>query len=819
MKGFVRRIGIAVLTSTMGCGLAVGQGWQHLGKVQRVEKIQDGIELTAGVAKVRVTQVYNGVLRVRVAPNGHFPKDASWALVEMSMDYKSIPVQILDEKNEVKMTAGNVRVSIMKSPLLINFSDAAGNILLADEPSLPMAWNGQRVHVWKKMPADESYYGLGDKAGPMNRRNRSFTNWNTDEFGWQESSDPLYKTIPFFIGLRKGVAYGVFFDNTYRSVFDFGKESPDYFSFGAEGGELNYYFIAGPEPKKIVEAYTAMTGRSPLPPLWTLGYQQSRYSYYPESRAREIVKTLREKKIPADAIYFDIDYQQGNAPFTINREYFPTFEKMISDFRAQGMHTILITDLHIKKDPNHGYAPYDSGMKNDVFVKNPDGSLYVGTVWPGASVFPDFTLSRVRDWWGGLYKDFVAMGAAGFWNDMNEPALFERADKTMPLDTVHRLDDGTTLDHRAIHNVFGMQNVRATYEGLRKLQAEERPFVLTRAAYSGAQRYAATWTGDNSSTWNHLKMSTPMLLSMGISGYPFVGDDIGGFAGSPPADLLTRWFEVGALNPIYRDHTAKGTADQEPWVHGPEHEAIRRKYIELRYELMPYLYTGIEEASRTGIPLMRPVFLEYPQASEFYGDNRDFLFGRDFFVAPVTTEMVDAEEISLPPGEWYDFWTNTRLSSKEKFSLHPRLDEMPLYVRAGAIVPMQPLVQNTGEKPKEPLELRVYLPSSDPGNDCRGTLYQDDGHTFAYQKGEILRVNYSCQVSQGNVTVTSSVEKNGYQPWWNSVEVTLYGASAPPKEVHVGDQIILKWRYDGLAHTVAFTMPGVVGSWTAHLTF
>jgi len=816
MTGFAQRIGIWFLASALGSGFAVAQGWRHLGNVQRVEKLKDGVELTAGAAKVRITVFRDGVFRVRLAPNGTFPKDSSWAVIEAP---EPPAFKIEENPKEIRIAAGSVVATVQRSPLLINFSDATGNVLLADEPSLPMAWNGQRIHVWKKMPLDENYYGLGDKAGPMNRRNRAFTNWNTDEFGWQESTDPLYKTIPFFIGLRKGLAYGVFFDNTYRSVFDFGKESPDFFSFGAEGGELNYYFIAGPEPKKIIEEYTAMTGRSPLPPLWTLGYQQSRYSYYPESRAREIVKTLREKKIPADAIYFDIDYQQGNAPFTVNREYFPTFEKMISDFRAQGMHTILITDLHIKKDPNHGYAPYDSGIKNDVFVKNPDGSTYVGVVWPGASMFPDFTLSRVRDWWGGLYKDFVAMGAAGFWNDMNEPALFERADKTMPLDIVHRLDDGTTLDHRAIHNVFGMQNVRATYEGLRKLQPEERPFVLTRAAYSGAQRYAATWTGDNSSSWNHLKMSTPMLLSMGISGYPLVGDDIGGFAGSPPADLLTRWFEVGALNPIYRDHTAKGTADQEPWVHGPEHEAIRRKFIELRYELMPYLYTGIEEASRTGLPLMRPVFLEYPQASGFYGDDRDFLFGSDFFVAPVTTEMADAEEISLPPGDWYDFWTNTRLSSKEKFSLRPRLDEMPLYVRAGAIVPMQPLVQRTGEKPNGPLELRVYLPASTPGNDCRGTLYQDDGHTFAYQKGEILRISYSCQVSNGSVTVTSSTEKNAFQPWWKSSKVTLYGAASTPKEVRIGDEVIHEWRYDSLAHAVMLTVPDAAKNWSVRLAF
>ena len=818
MRPLVRGLGAGLLLCAVGSAGVFAQGWHHIGKVERVEVfkegIQDGAELTAGEAKVRITQVYNGIVRVRVAPDGHFPKDFSWALAGTALNNISSPVEIHDGANEVKMTAGPVNVLVTKSPLLVSFSDVSGNVLLADEPSLPMAWNGPQVHVWKTMPADETYYALGDKAGPMNRRNRAFTNWNTDEFGWQESSDPLYKTIPFFIGLRQGVAYGVFFDNTHRSSFDFGKEGRGYFSFGAEGGELNYYFIVGPEPKKVVEEYTSLTGHAPLPPLWSLGYQQCRYSYYPESRVREIVRTFREKKIPADVIYLDIDYQQGYAPFTTNREYFPTFEKMISDFRAQGFHTIVVTDLHIKKDPNHGYGPYDSGIKNDVFVKNPDGSIFVGKVWPRDSVFPDFTLTRVRNWWGGLYKDFVAMGVAGFWNDMNEPSVFFRADKTMPLDTVHRLDDGTTMAHRAAHNIYGMQNARATYEGLLKLQAGERPFVLTRAAYSGAQRYAATWTGDNSSTWNHLKMSTPMLMSMGISGMPLVGDDIGGFAGSPPADLLTRWFEVGALNPIYRGHTAKGTADQEPWVHGPEHEAIRKKYIELRYRLLPYLYTAIEETARTGIPLMRPLFLEYPQATEFYGDDRDFLFGRDLFVAPVTTEMVDAQDITLPPGDWYDFWSGAKHEHSEKIQLHPRLQEMPLYVRAGSIVPMQPVVQDTGETPDGPLELRVY-----PGDDCSGSLYEDDGHTFAYQKGEILRIHYSCTSSPSSLTMTSSIEKHGYKPWWNSTALTIYGAVNAPKEVRIGERVTQDWRFDSQTHTVTLTVPDALTNWGVRLAF
>jgi alpha-glucosidase len=809
-------IGMSLLALALAGGTAAAQGWQHLGKVLSIEKRKDGVELSAGTAKVRVTVFRDGVFRVRVAPNGTFPKDFSWAVIESP---ETMALTIDEDQKEVRITSGNTVATVQKAPLLISFSDKAGNVLLADEPNLPLAWNGERVRAWKKMPLEENYYGLGDKAGPLNRRNRAFTNWNMDAYGWQESTDPLYKTIPFFIGVRKGVAYGLFFDNTYWSSFDFGKESRDYFSFGAEGGELNYYFIAGPEPKKIIERYTGLTGRSPLPPLWTLGYQQCRYSYYPEARVREIAGLLREKKIPADTIYLDIDYQEGNAPFTINRQYFPTFEKMIADLRKQGFHVILITDLHIKKNPDHGYAPYDSGMKNDVFVKNPDGSVYVGQVWPGESVFPDFTLSRVRDWWGGLYKDFVGMGASGYWNDMNEPAVFRFPQKTMPLDVVHRLDDGTTLDHRAVHNIFGMQNARATYEGLLKLQTDERPFVLTRAAYAGTQRFAATWTGDNLGTWNHLSMSTPTLLSMGVSGYPLVGDDIGGFGSSSPADLLTRWYEIGAFNPIYRNHAAKDTAGREPWVNGPEQESIRRKYIELRYKLLPYIYTAAEETSRTGIPLMRPVFLEYPDVEEFYGDDRDFLFGSDLFVAPPVSESTDAQKVSLPPGEWYDYWTLEKHTNKDQISLHPRIDEVPLYVRAGAIVTMQPLVQYTGETPNGPLELLVYLPSNVAVNDCRGALYQDDGHTFAYQRGEILRISYACEVSANLVTVTSKIEMSAFQPWWKSAEMKLYGVATAPKEVRIDADVNHEWRYDTQTHSVTLTVPDALKNWSVRITF
>ena len=809
MTGQARRF---LLVAAFLCTLARdnrGQGWEHVGKVDGVKKRSDGVELSSGKARVRITFVREGMVRVRVAPNGEFPSDHSWAVIQPP---EPPTVSVQDGNDAVTISSGDVAVSVNKASLLVQMNDAQGNSIVADEPTLPMSWNGERIRVWKKMPPLENYYGLGDKPGPLNRRNRAYTNWNTDFFGWQESDQPLYKTIPFFIGLNQGKAYGIFFDNTYRSNFNFGLESPDFYSFGSEGGEINYYYIAGPDPRRVVQAFAALTGHTELPPYWALGFQQSRYSYYPEARVREIAATFRKKRIPADAIYLDIDYQKGNAPFTVNREYFPTFEQMVKDLSAEGFHTVLITDLHIKFAPNGGYAPFETGTKNDVFVKKADGSLYVGEVWPGPSVFPDFTLSRARTWWGEQYKEFANMGISGFWNDMNEPAVFTFPTKTMPLDNRHRLDDGTSLDHRAVHNIFGLLNVQATYEGLRRLRPNERPFVLTRAAYAGTQRYAATWTGDNSSTWNHLKMSTTQLLNMGLSAYPLVGADIGGFAGSPPMDLLTRWTEVGAFNPIYRNHTAKGTQDQEPWVGGPEQEAIRRRYIELRYRLLPYTYTAMEETTRTGLPLMRPLFLEYPQESAFYEDDRDFLFGHDFLVAPVVTEMVDALDVKLPAGVWFDFWSAKQVTDKDKISLHPKLDELPLYVRAGAIIPLQPVVQFTGETPKGSLELRVYA-----GDDCHGALYQDDGHTYNYQTGEFLRVAYSCSASAKGVRVTSHVENKAYKPWWDSIEMKVYGIGSKPKEVRLGDHAVKGWKYNSAEQAVTFPVADAVADWTAQV--
>ncbi len=753
------------------------------------------LETTAG--PMTLSAVNDHVIRVRAAGGA---ADFSWAITP-GANTPTATFTVTDEGASLLAATTDVRVRVEKSPLRLVFLDAAGQVLNEDAHERPLTLGPNGFRVAKVMPADEHYYGLGDKAGPLDHRDLAFSNWNTDAYAWQESTDPLYKTIPFFIGLRHGRAYGLFVDDTWRSWFDFGKAARDAYSFGAEGGALDYYFIAGPHPKAVVERYADLTGKAPLPPLWSLGFQQCRYSYYPEARVYEVAKTFREKKIPADVLYLDIDYQKDNRPFTVDRERFPHFEKMLGDLGRDGFKVIAITDLHLANAPGQGYKPFDEGAAGNHFVHAADGGVYSGKVWPGASVFPDFTWAPARAWWGTLYKNFVDLGVAGFWNDMNEPSVFQ-AERTMPLDVVHRVDSGGTATHRQVHNVFGMQNSRATYEGLLALQGDRRPLVLTRATYAGGQRYAASWTGDNTSTWNHFRIAIPMLLNLGLSGYALIGDDIGGFRGSPPPDLLTRWLAVGAFNPIFRDHTEKGTLDQEPWVHGAEHEAIRRRFIEARYRLLPYIYGLAEEASRTGVPLMRPFWLEHPEAEDFYTNDRAFLFGGDLLVQPKLDETLDPLEITVPAGVWYDYWTGARVAGGEKKKTQPALGELSVLVRGGAIIPHAPLVQSTSELPKGPLDLRVY-----PGPDCRGSLYLDDGTTFAYRKGKLLRLAFSCTETPGALTVDVTRAEGTFVPWFSAIALAIHGAPSKPKQVTVAGKPTRDFAWDGEKKLVTVTVP------------
>jgi alpha-glucosidase len=777
-----------------------------------LRRTSSGIESTGPQLTLRVDALRPDVLRVRVWPNGHPSEDASWAVLPAS---RTARVTVIGEPNG--FSTASLRVTV-DSQQQLTIADLAGHILQQD--ALPVAWSADGFRVTKAKTEDDHFFGLGDKPGPLNRVGEVFTMWNTDSFGFQESTDPIYKSIPFFLEMHAGRTLGVLFDNTFRTTFDFGRERPDRYTFSAPAGPLDYYVIYGPEPKQVVETYAWLTGPTPLPPLWALGYQQSRYSYFPQVQVEDIAAHLRRDRIPSDVIWLDIDFQYKNRPFTVDTTRFPDFPGLIHEFAAEKFRTVVITDLHVADLPGQGYAPYDTGEVGDHFVKE-HGQDYVGPVWPGPSVFPDFTRAQTRAWWGTNFQQFMSYGIAGFWNDMNEPAVFRYPSKTMPDDVVHRIDGEEaegfaprTAMHPEIHNVYGMENSRATMEGMLAIAPNRRPFVMTRASYAGGQRYATTWTGDNSSTWNHLRQTTPQLLNLGLSGFSLAGADVGGFAGSPPPDLLTRWLQLAAFQPIDRDHAAKGTRPHEPWVDGPEHEAIRRRFIEERYRLMPYLYTTAEETSRDGLPIIRPLFLEFPHATI---DNHpldddatgEFLFGPDLLVAASPSpEEVAPYQVHLPPAVWYDYWTGERLDRREivvardreirepqvtatkpgltPLMITPRLDELPIYVRAGSIIPMQPLVQSTAETPQGPLTLRVYPPAADePNAACSGDLYVDDGLTFDFRKGDFLRQHFTCSVAaNGALTIDIPAREGRYKPWWNTIRLET-PASAPHAEADV----------------------------------
>ena len=769
--------------------------------------LPDGMELRVGPATVRVTAVADGILRVRATPDGAFPPDDSWAVLPKA---SQLPVQVSHGpagNGSASFAAAGLDVSATLDPLRLTVCDRAGTVLLDDAPGRPAVFEGASFRVWKASPPDEHYYGLGDKPGRLDRRGRAFQLWNTDDPTWQESTDPLYKAIPFLLGLRAGRAWGLLLDSTWRSSFDFAVSVPDAFSFGAEGGLLDYYVLAGPDPKAVLGRYAALTGAMPLPPLWALGFQQSRNSYVPAARVLEVAAAHRDKRIPLDAITLDIGYQDRNRPFTTDPHGFPDLGGTVRALNEAGIRTVAITDLHIAHQPGAGYAPFDTGAAGDHFVRNADRSPFVGESWPGACVFPEFARPDTRAWWGELYRDFyLGQGVAGFWNDMNEPSVRNGPGKTMPPDVQHRVEGAghpaRTATHAEMHNAYGMQNTQATHEGLLALDPDRRPFVLTRASYAGGHRFAATWTGDNASTWQHLRLSVPQLLSLGLGGFALAGSDVGGFQGSPSPELLTRWFQLGAWTPLFRDHAEKGTADQEAWVHGSEHEAIRRRAVEARYRLLPYLYAVVEEASRTGVPAMRPMFLEFPESGLDAEDNQ-FMLGSALLVAPPPDETLDAYPLRLPPGtEWYDYWTGRPLDASREVRLEKRLEVLPVFVRAGAIIPHQPLVQSTADTPDGPLRLHVY-----PGPDGAGCVYGDDGVSFAYRRGGFLRQRFACTATAGETRLRLMPREGDWQPWWREVEVLLHGASGTPRSVEVDGHALGDASFDRERGAVRFRVP------------
>ena len=703
-----------------------------IGSVTAVAAGDRSVEFQCEHGRVRVSVLSDSIVRVRATQASDFGPDFSYAIAKTR--WPKVRATIRSGKT-VTIATKKLTVTIEQTPLRITFTTPDGQVLNADEPSRGMGWDGPKCWSHRSLAADEMFFGCGEKTGMMNKRGQEFPFWNKDDPNHTYATGAIYVSIPFLISTRPGAHYGIFWDNTHRTHFNLGQvEDEKHYILGADAGEVDYYFFAGESIREVVRGYTELTGRMWMPPRWALGFQQCRWSYMSADEIIAIAKEFRKRKIPCDVIYCDIDYMDGYRVFTWNPKTFPKPRELVTTLRKMGFKVVTIIDPGVKNDD--GYIMCRDGKAKGMFVKKPDGSWFTGNVWPGDCVFPDFTSPRVRQWWGPWHKNLLDVGVAGIWNDMNEPAVWNHPDGTMPLDIPHEYD-GQWTTHARAHNVYGFNMARACHEALRTLRPNERPFVITRAAYAGIQRYSMVWTGDNQSLWEQFAGSIPECLNLSLSGVAFCGPDVGGFGRNCTGELLARWTQAGAFFPFFRNHTAMGTRRQEPWTFGKEVEDICRRYISLRYRLLPYFYNLFREATQDGTPIMRPLFWDFPDDPHGYAVDDQFLLGPSLLVAPVIKPGATARAVYLPAGDWYDFWTARVYKGGEFIPANVSFDTMPLFVRAGSILPMIAPIQHTDENTGEVI-LNVY-----PGAKTTGYLYEDDGESFDYERGDYSLTHFA----------------------------------------------------------------------------
>ncbi len=612
-----------------------------------------------------------------------------------------------------------------------------------------------RPQITLQLMEGESIFGLGESAGPLNKRGLIREFWNADVLGQASCVHPnlrnLYVSIPFALSLRDGRAAGLFWDNPTRQIWDIGCTEPDEFRLRAAtcvsdlqllsfvsdntgGGALkpacadgSLYLFLGPTPAAVVARFTELTGRIPLPPRWALGYHQSRYSYASRAELERIAREFRRRKIPCDALHLDIHHMDGHRVFTFGTS-FPRPREMLAKLAKQGFKAVAIVDPGVKDDPKFGVLK--RGTAHRAFVKAPGGRRdFTGKVWPGKSRFPDFLNPRAQRWWAEEQAAFQRLGLAGIWNDMNEPALFDTPNKTLPDDCVHGRGAAA---HSTVHNLYGSAMAAASRQGALLAAPDTRPFVLTRAGYAGVQRHAAVWTGDNSSSWEHLAESIPMLLNLSLSGVAFCGADVGGFLDHCTGELLTRWTQLAAFTPFFRNHANVDSRRQEPWSFGPRVEARCRDAITLRYQMLPYLECLFAEAHRTGTPVMRPLLWHHPNDPAAVACDDQFLLGESLLVAPIVRPGATARSVYLPHGLWFDFWSGGLFEGGQHIVAETVAEHIPVFMRAGAVFPTTAPGQFLTGKRDATVNLHVW-----PHGRSELTWQEDDGESLGYESGAV----------------------------------------------------------------------------------
>ncbi len=734
---------------------------KRLGEIQSIKTDEAELAIQTTLGKFKVIAYSPQVLRVVVTQENEF-EDFSYSVVASPKEGK---VDVQDSNQQVIIKTDALQLVIEKQPARLSFQTLNGQVINEDD-ALGVSWIGEQVTQYKKLQEGERFLGLGEKTGNLDRRGSGYQNWNTDAYAYHSGTDPLYSSIPFYIGIHHGLCYGIFFDNTHKTFFNFGASNNRFASFSSDAGELNYYFIYGNSVQEVIQNYTWLTGRMELPPRWSVGYQQCRYSYYPDKEVLNLARTFREKEIPADAIVLDIHYMDKYKIFTWDKKNFSDPKRMIDALKEAGFHIVIMCDPGIKAEK--GYEAYDDGVSKDVFLKYPDGENYTGQVWPGWCHFPDFTNPKTRSWWGEKFKSYVDLGVEGFWNDMNEIATWGNA---LP-ENIEFDFEGNKATTRRGRNVFGFQMARSTYEGTKKLMNGKRPFNLTRSGFAGVQRYSALWTGDNVSYDEHMMMGIRIVNSLGLSGVAFAGYDTGGFVGDANTKLFARWISIASLSPFFRAHTMINTRDSEPWSYGEEVEQICRNFIKFRYQLMPYIYSLFYEASQSGIPIQRSLAIAYTHQPQVYEGQyqHQYLFGPSILVAPVESNK-ELMKLFLPAGEWYYLYSGKIYAGDQEIMLECPIHKLPIFIKAGSVLPLQKSVMNTSEKTDE-LIVHVYAGKQS----SEFIYYHDDGETFQYQQGAFAKRKMEYRSNENKVIVEKT--EGSLKEQFTKLKFVFHGFSA-----------------------------------------
>jgi alpha-glucosidase len=735
---------------------------QYAGNVVSTTAGTDRLDFTLSQGAVaRVEMLNEGLVRVRVNPGGVFATHLSGALAPSGLIAPhAVPY---DSPSAAFLVSARTIVTVLKSPFQVVILRADGSLVTADKPGAVM-WDpvsGLILDQKFALPADH-YFGMGDRGGPLDRRGRSFFLRNVDWAAYGEYTDPLYISIPFFYGLSNGQAYGIYLDNPAYPLFDFDAEKNGTLFFGAQMGEMDYYVMTGPDTGDVASLYGKLTGFSMLPPLWTLGYHQSRYSYT-EPEALSVATTLRSLGIPCDSIYFDIGYMNQLQQFTWDPVNFPTPQAMIAQLDSLGMKRVNIFEPLVRTDD----ALWSYLAGSQYFLKDSTGNPVVSSTWYGDVSFFDFTKDTARAWYKQVLQQFFAQGITAAWNDLNEPAA--------PYMPAALFDyNGQNRTETEARNTYALEENGLSYLAQLELRPNVRPWALSRSGFSGIQRYAANWSGDANSTFDSLRVSIQITNHMGLSGQNQFGHDIGGFLGSPNAELFIRWLEFGSYIPLFRNHATNTSAQREPYVFGEPYTTMARNIINQRYQLLPYLYSLHRAASTNGSPVVAPLLFYFPQDENTYAEDQEFMLGPSLLVAPVSVEGATSRAVYLPAGvNWIDVHTGASYSGGQQITAAAPLERIPLFAREGAIIPQGPIKQFVAQPVAAGISIDIY-----PGPDSRFTMYEDDGSSFDYKNGTYLETGISRSGSAQGTTIAIERTAGTWAPAARPITLLLHDSTS-----------------------------------------